>query len=243
MPQTFVVKQQHFEGPLELLLDLIEKRKLFINDISLAKVTDDYIGYIQNTENITLAENAHFILTAATLVLIKSRSLLPNLELSEEEKYDVEELERRLKIYKLIREKSSSVKEIFGKNILYAIGERGKIPVFAPHKRMTLPNIISAMKDVLQNLPKTEFLPKTVVKKIMSLQEMIESLTKRISSNLKMSFKEFTGGGKEEKINIIISFLAMLELVKRGLINARQEKHFEDIVMENETVELPRYGA
>ena len=74
----FTVKTQSFEGPLDLLLDLIEKRKLFINDISLVKVTDDFIAHVRQFENLPMAESAHFILVASTLLLIKSKSLLPD---------------------------------------------------------------------------------------------------------------------------------------------------------------------
>ena len=85
----FTVKTKDFEGPLDLLLDLIEKRKFFINDLSLAKVTDDFIAHIQQFENLPMGESAHFILVASTLLLIKSRSLLPQLNLTEEEQTDL----------------------------------------------------------------------------------------------------------------------------------------------------------
>ncbi|MDE2172553.1 MAG: segregation/condensation protein A, partial [Patescibacteria group bacterium] len=101
---TFTVKTQTFEGPLDLLLDLIEKRKFFISDISLAKVTDDFITHIKQFENMPMGESAHFILVASTLLLIKSKSLLPELALSVEEQGDIRDLETRLKIYKRIKE-------------------------------------------------------------------------------------------------------------------------------------------
>ena len=75
--QEYTVKTEAFEGPLELLLNLIEKRKLFISDISLAQVADDYIEYINKQEDFPMASTADFILVASTLVLIKSKSLLP----------------------------------------------------------------------------------------------------------------------------------------------------------------------
>ena len=85
MNTTFKIKTEAFEGPLDLLLNLIEKRKLFINDISISKVADDYIAYIKNLNKFPIRESANFILIASTLLLIKSISLLPNLHLSEEE--------------------------------------------------------------------------------------------------------------------------------------------------------------
>ncbi|HVT74797.1 MAG TPA: segregation/condensation protein A, partial [Candidatus Paceibacterota bacterium] len=96
---TFTVKQERFEGPLELLLDLIEKRKLFVNDVSLSKVADDYIGYVNNLGEFPVAEGAQFVLIASTLLLIKSKSLLPTLELTTDEQASIDDLNRRLKIY------------------------------------------------------------------------------------------------------------------------------------------------
>ena len=85
----FSIRTEVFEGPLDLLLTLIEKRKFLVNDISLAAVTDDFIKYMNMGEEVLLSERAHFVLTAATLLLIKSKSLLPTLELTEEEILDV----------------------------------------------------------------------------------------------------------------------------------------------------------
>src|SRR3989344_4683582 len=110
---SFTIKQQHFEGPLDVLLDLIEKRKFFINDISLAKVADDYLAYIKALEKFPLADSANFVLVASTLVLIKSKSLLPNLELTTEEQGDIADLERRLVLYRRMKELSLGVKERF----------------------------------------------------------------------------------------------------------------------------------
>src|SRR5690242_7983178 len=88
---VYTVKTPAFEGPLDLLLDLIEKHKLAISEISLAKVADDYIAYVKTFSEFPVAMSAHFILVASTLLLIKSRSLLPNLALSDDEKGSIED--------------------------------------------------------------------------------------------------------------------------------------------------------
>jgi segregation and condensation protein A len=237
---SFALKHEKFEGPLELLLDLIEKRKLFINDISLAKVADDYVAYVKLVGDFPLSESAQFVLIASTLLLIKSKSLLPSLELSEDEKGNIADLERRLALYKIYRERAVALSGIFGKNILFARAERKIQPVFSPDASMIVSNIFESMRAVLANLPKKEFLPKAVVDKVISLEEMISNLTSRITSGLKMSFKEFSKD-KEGRVNVIVSFLAMLELVKQGIINVVQERHFDDIVMETENLGLPKY--
>ncbi len=238
----FKVKTQSFEGPLDLLLDLIEKRKLFINDISLAKVTDDFISHIQQFENLPMGESAHFILIASTLLLIKSKSLLPSLNLTEEEKGDMQDLETRLKIYKRIKESSIFIQKLFGNEIIFSQSHARPVsPVFAPDAEFTLEKSLFLLQDLINRLPKKEKLPQVVVDKVISLEDMIGTLTKRIQGALRMSFKTFAGEHKENKVNFIVSFLAMLELVKQGVVHVTQESNFGDIQMETKDVGVPRY--
>lgn len=241
MQSDFVVKQGTFEGPLPVLLSFIEKRKLFINDISLGKVTDDFLAYVRNLEKFPIALSASFVLVASTLVLIKSKSLLPQLALSEEEQGDIYDLERRLKIYKRIREASANVKTLFGVRVLFPLEPRPVQTIFTPGDSMTLSSLLLAVKDVLRNLPKVELLPKAVVIKVLSLEEMIGNLTARITSSLRMSFREFSKSHKDNKANVIVSFLAMLELVKQGVISVTQREHFEEIIMETDQIGVPKY--
>ncbi len=238
---TYKIKTEKFEGPLDLLLSLIEKRKLLINEISLAQITDDYITHVQSNGNLGMGESANFILIASTLLLIKSRSLLPNLSLSEEEEHSIDELERRLKIYKEIKELSVHVAERFGKEMIFSPQLRKFEPVFSPDADTTLNNLIPAIERVLQNLPKKEFLPQAVVKKIISLEDMIENLTTRIQSSLRIGFKDLAKVGKDDKINVIVSFLAILELVKQGVVSVAQESKHHDIMIESNEIGIPRY--
>ncbi len=239
---SFTIKTQSFEGPLDLLLELIEKRKFFISDVSLAKVTDDFIEHVKMMGNIAIGESAHFILVASTLLLIKSKSLLPNLNLTEEEQVDIKSLETRLKIYKRIKDASINITKIFGNEIIFLQSQsRPIVPVFAPQPDFNLERALHSLKDLINRLPKKENTPKVLLKKVISLEEMIGTLTTRITSHLKMSFKEFTKDHKENKVNVIISFLAMLELVKQGIVHASQEDAFGDINMETREIGVPRY--
>lgn len=239
---SFHIKTEVFEGPLDLLLSLVEKRKLFINDVSLSKVTDDYIHHIEQAGKLPIGESAQFILIASTLLLIKSRSLIPSLTLSEEEEEGIQDLETRLKIYKRIKDASQHVRDLFGKKIIYSQEARTPSPVFSPHESMNLLSLAKAIRDLIHSFPKKDAIPKATVRKIVSLEEMIDSLTHRITSSLRMSFSEFTKEQKEEKVSIIVSFLAMLELVKQGTIHASQEATFGDIHMENKKIGVPRYN-
>lgn len=246
MDQRFKIKTEHFEGPLDLLLDLVEKRKLHINDISLGAVTDDYLRHIENIPQIALADRAEFIVIASTLLLIKSRSLLPALTLTDEEEESIEDLERRLKILQIIRDGSHPISKAFGQSILFPSEKSGiKSPVFSPHQTITLEKIKESLESIINRFPKKKELEKAVVRKVMSLEEMIEKLSSRIQSGLSLSFKQFSGTGekidKEKKVEVIVGFLAMLELVKQGIVNVIQDNHFDDIRMETTEIGVPRY--
>lgn len=246
MDQNFTIKTEVFEGPLDVLLSMVEKRKLFINDISLAKVTDDFMAYIQAMGNVHMQHTADFIVIASTLLLIKSRSLLPDLTLTEEETKSVEELEDRLKAYKRIKELSVHIKNRFGKHMLFASNDPEPQVIFSPSPDITVEGIIKGIKSVLSSLPKKEKLPEVTVRKIRSLEETINDLTVRIQSSLKMSFRDFSRHGageltKEKKVEVIVSFLAMLELVKQGIVEVNQSGLFDDIEIETHNVGIPSY--
>lgn len=240
MSERFVVETETFTGPLDLLLQLVTKRKLFINDISLASVADEYIAYVQKMGAFPVAEVAQFIVVASTLLLIKSKSLLPVLELTEDEEEDIESLQRRLEQYRRIKEQTKVIDTHFGARPLFQrkeIGDAQRVIEFTPSDDLTLMNLVGALKDVIATFPVTENLPERTVEKVMSLEEMIDTLRDRIQAGISMSFKEFAGGSgapqtRAEKVNVVVSFLAMLELVKEGVLAVRQDTTFADIAIE-----------
>lgn len=244
MTSDYQIKTEVFEGPLELLLDLVEKRKLFINEISLAQVADDYVAHLRQFEKMPVDFVSNFLIVASTLILIKSKSLLPSLDLTAEESQDINELEARLKEYQRIRDLSVHVRELFGSHISFPKGQtKERTVVFAPSEEISSSSIFDAMRDVIAHFPKKVTLPKVVVKKVVSLEEMMDRLATRITGSLKMSFREFAGVGKTEKVNVIVSFLAMLELVKQGMIAVTQAEHGDDIHIETNILDTPNYGA
>jgi segregation and condensation protein A len=239
---AFQIKTDKFEGPLDLLLQLIEKRKFFINDISLAKIANDYIEAVEAHPGFSMADTANFIFIASTLVLIKSRSLLPALSLTNEEEGDIENLKRRLELYARMKEISVHIEARFGKQVIFPKGiSKHAVVSFAPGEDVTLQNIFERLVSILSHLPKMEVIPRAVVKKMISLEDMMVKLLRRIESHLKTSFQKFSGLGKAEKINVIVSFLAVLELIKRGSIRAEQAENFADIEIETWEVSVPRY--
>ncbi len=239
--EVYKVKTLNFEGPFGVLLNLIEERKLFINEISLAEVTEDYLKYINSLEKTHPDDISSFIVVAATLILIKSKSLLPNLDLTNEEEGDMKNLEDRLKLYELYIRLGSNIKEKFGEKIIFGAEERKhSVLVFLPDEQITCESMMTFARGALGKIPKKVFLPEVEVKTVISIEEMIDKLTERIKSSLKMNFKDFAGKAetKEERVIVIVGFLAMLELVRNGILNAVQENNFEDIIIEKQEEEI-----
>ncbi len=242
------VRTEHFEGPLDLLLNLIEKRKLFIGDFALAKVADEYIEHIRRFERFPMNDVANFLLVASTLVLIKSKSILPELDLSKEEVSDIDDLKRRLAMLELFRSLAIEVKGRYGKTLIYERSARPEMPtVFAPEKRLVPVEMGRAILSVLNSLPKKTPIPKATVKKVISIEEMMTRLTTRVTTALKMSFGQFSSYQKgsnlsrEARVHVIVSFLAMLELVKQGVVHVTQAEEHGDIEIETQRFGTPSY--
>jgi len=243
----YKVKTGEFEGPLELLLSLIEQRKLFVNEISLAEVTNDYVAYIKSMPDIPterhIADVSYFILVAATLILIKSKSLLPNLELTDDESEKISDLEKRLALYQIIKTTSLEIKGIFGLKVIFWPNDRiWGDPLFVPDNSITTSSIGESIYNVILNLPVIEEKkPEIEIKKIINIDEVINSLTDRIQDAMNISFREFSKSHgaqnvEEAKVHVIVSFLAMLELVREGIINVIQNTSFGDIEMNKQAL-------
>lgn len=228
------VKTPVFEGPLELLIELVEKRKLLINDISLAEVTDEYMARVSQMQQLSLPNTAQFITLAATLLLIKSKSLLPVLELTDEEEEKIEDLESRLKLYQIYRDAGKTIQTIFGQHMMYeSTFVLPDEPIFVEDKFTNICSLEEAVRSVLTNLPKTEHKPKVQVKKVVSLEEMIDRLHTRIQREINLRFSDLIKDEKERG-SVIVGFLAVLESVKQGSILVAQARRFDDIHIERE---------
>lgn len=237
----FSIKTSVFEGPMELLLELVERRKLLINDISLASVTDEYMQHVSAMQEMSLPNTAQFISLAATLLLVKSKSLLPILELTEEEETSIEDLEERLKRYQIIRDSALVLQTSFGKAILYPPQfSAPKTPIFVPDQWCSTESLREAMLNVINELPKKEIPAKAQIKVTISLEEMMNDLSRRIKDNLFVRFSEINKGTTEKK-TVIVSFLAILELFKQGNLLVRQSERYSDIEMELDKGSTPSY--
>lgn len=241
MTTKFVVSTQNFTGPLETLFNLIEERRLSVSDVSLAEVTDAYLSYVEKLPSLPLGETAQFVLVASTLLLIKSRQLLPMLELSEDERESVEELERRLARYAIIRKSAKFLRRSWGVAPL-VFPKRAPMPdpIFAPGHIGVTP-ILQAMMRMINVLPNVLQSTKALIAPVLALEEVIVRLEKRLVASVRARFSELTkSAGKHE---VIVYFLAMLELVRSGSISATQERIFSDITLETEALIAPKYGG
>lgn len=238
---VFAIKTDAFEGPLELLLELVEKRKLLINDISLAAVTDEYMAQVSMMQELSLPNTAQFVQIAATLLLIKSKSLLPVLELTDEEEQTVDDLEARLRRYALYRDASLALAERFGTAVAHdRLYVADKTPLFVTDQYTTVDGLMRAISEVLVNLPKKEVKPRVQVRKVVSLEEMIDRLHKRIEHAVKLRFSELLEDSQERTL-VIVGFLAILESVKQGSILVAQAARFDEIEITREQAGVPRY--
>ncbi|MDP3645596.1 MAG: segregation/condensation protein A [bacterium] len=237
----FSVATEKFEGPLEALLNLIEERKLSVSEVSLGDVCDGYLAYIEKLPGLPLGETAQFILVASTLLLIKSRTLLPSLELSEDERESVAELERRLARYAIIRKASRFLRKEWGTHpLLFASRAPIQESVFSPAEA-SVGTIAAAGARIASLLPKPEALARAAVAPLLALEDVIVSLKKRLTSAFRARFSELTK--TSDKHEVIVYFLAMLELVRSGSASATQERLFDDIMIETESIGAPRYGT
>ncbi|GBE17098.1 segregation and condensation protein A [bacterium BMS3Abin15] len=227
---AYQIKLEQFEGPLDLLLNLIEEQKLDITRVSLSKVADQYLEYIRSKENITLENLADFLSVASRLILIKSKALLPLLEFSQEEEEDIKDLEKQLAEYKRFKDISKEVKRLANsKRACFSReGYLGIQSFFYPPKNINIFDLKKTFVKTLGEIPIIEKLEEEMVKEVITMEEKINHLQEVLREKIETSFSEITSNAKD-KIEVVVSFLAILELVKQKLIQVEQTELFQDI--------------
>ncbi len=236
--KEILVKLENYKGPLHALLELIEKRKLSINEISLSQVTDDFLS---KAEEYQASKDlyAEFISIAATLIYIKSKSLLPFVEEKEEE--ESEELQRRLKALQELKKQSKGLLDRFKKANSYILSRNFKrtfkLPQeFSPYKEY---NLDLAKQNIVNILSSIDITPQFKVKR--RTYKSLDSFIKKIDTLLKKYDKiKFHDIGFESKEDKIVAFLAILELRRKGQILI--EKVGKDFQIEADTNKAPFYG-
>ncbi|MDD5760668.1 MAG: segregation/condensation protein A [Candidatus Pacebacteria bacterium] len=222
------VSTQNFSGPLDLLLQLVEKNNLEITEISLGQVTQGYLAYLSHQELIAPEELADFLVIAATLLLIKSKTLLPVLTLKPEEEEEIFDLENRLQLYKKYKEKGKEIQILWqeGNNLFTRPVFKEEMIVFSPPPNFSALNLAESFKKILQGLEESIPLEEKKIRKIVSLKERIQELAEKLTQGKDYRFEELASQSKEKKMDLIVTFLAILYLAKENLIKIKQDKNF-----------------
>lgn len=224
----YKVAIEKFQGPLDLLLRLIETEELDISQVSLAEVTGQYINYLEQIERESPEALADFLVVAAKLLYIKSKTLLPSLEIEEE----AIDLEYQLKIYREYLEASKNIQKIIAKKKFAYAREKAVLlePIFAPPKKLAKKDLAELFRSVLHRLEPIIKLPERSLKKVISIKDKISQIRQIVLSKMSLKFDELLGNG-EDKTERIVSFLALLELIKQRDIEVDQGNLFTDITI------------
>lgn len=223
---------EKYQGPLEKLLELVEEKKLEITQVSLSEVTNDFLRYLERME---LEVGCHaliadFLVVASRLILIKSRTLIPSLQLSEEEESDIKNLESRLKIYQELKKVQAYVKEGWGeypkmahRDFLMSLGV-----IFYPPEKLTVEDLRKSVAKLTHELEKI-LKPVAILKsEMVNLREKIKEVLLRITEK-PTSFRSLQNG--KERNEIVVLFIAILHLVKDQLVFVEQDRHFQEITI------------
>ncbi len=229
----YSVHIEQFEGPLDLLLKLVETEKLDITEVSLMKVTEPFIAHVREKQGqIPPEELADFLTVAAKLVYIKSKALLPTL--FDEELEEGIDLETQLRLYKKFMDASEKISHMYeDKTYMFSKKKRMKWdegPTFSPPESIGVSELEQILKVILKRLQPLIDLPKKALQRAVTIDEKIEHLKHKISTRMKVSFHGFlaNAGSKQEAV---VSFLALLELIKQRIVRYEQKELFNDIII------------
>lgn len=223
-------------GPLDLLLQLIEQEKLDISQIALAKVTDQYLAYLDENKGLSATELADFLTIATKLLVIKSKLLLP--QLADDEEDSAEQLEAQLRMYKEYLEASKKVEALLAANQYCFTRERLPIdirPKFSPPPGLKLEQLLAVFEEVVRRVEYVTSLPQKIMERVVSLKEMVSGIRDALFQAQKMSFREVVKNAKS-KHEVVVCFMALLELIKSGEAAVNQKGIFDEIEVERVSV-------
>lgn len=235
--KPFKILIDNFTGPLDLLLHLIEKDELDIYDIPIAKITDQYLNYIQTLDHLDLDAASEFLVMAATLLAIKARMLLPKAPqiMNEEEKDPRQELVARLIEYKqfkqaaaLFREKETEMGKVFVRKpdiaeLLKKYGPQN------PVENISVYDLLQAFKIILEKNEEPEPTYE-ITKEEISIQECMDTILDKLAFNSQIVFSDLFPN-RTSRLRIIVTFLALLELIKLKKISIVQKDPFGKIII------------
>lgn len=227
------VQIEQFEGPLDLLLELIEAKKLPLVEISLAKIADQFINYLESLDNRDLQEITQFLVVASRLLLLKSRELVPSAPEDENDggEGDIAALERQLRLYQIFRRSAKLLRgrerddfRFYGREAFLEFES-----IFYFPKGLETNTLQAALKELLGGLTLPQRIPQAQVKKMVSLERCLAELTKICAKHKRLDFSEFLE--KRQAEERLVHFLGALELLRLGKVNAEQERNFGTIIL------------
>lgn len=228
------LKLNQFEGPLDLLLSLLEKDKIDIKDIFVSDITEQYLAYISDINSLDMENASEFLTVAAHLLEIKSRSLLPKPPVLEEGEEDPEQaLIRRLTEYKMFKEAGIKLQEMEQENlgVYYKLPEEMNMQQRIELDDMKLDALMEAFAQVLSRFEnKTVKKQREIKRDTYTIKGKMSYIRRRLAVNKKMSFFDMfeDDGNKSE---VVTTFAAMLELWKNHFLKLKQEENFGDITV------------
>ncbi len=226
-----------YEGPLDLLLDLIEKAQLDITKVALAQVTDQYLAYLNHLKERDPAEVSIFLVIAAKLLQIKSAALLPrptrSIPASEDEIDPGEELARQLLVYKRFKQLAGyfDARQIQGLRTYLRVSPAPlNFEKRVDLSNLTLEDLLQAARDVFCSQQTQSSLSTVVHLPRITIREKIAVIRDYLSNRSKGQFSQLLHNNN--RVEIVVTFLALLELIKRQLVTANQASLFSDIEFE-----------
>jgi segregation and condensation protein A len=220
------VQLEVYEGPLDLLLHLIKKNEVSITDIPIATITEQFLATLEIMEALNLDVAGEFLVMASTLVHIKSRMLLPVTEgevEDEEEGADPrDELVRRLLEYQRFKEAASELeqREVLTRDVFARAASATPAAEPAPFRELSVFELLTALRRVLDRLPKDEFHEVTLEK--ITVREKMTLLLDRLRVGGQILFESLFSDART-RMEVVVTFLAVLELVKMRAIRILQE--------------------
>ena len=242
----YSVKLEGFEGPLDLLLHLIQKEEMDIHDIQIAQITDRYLEYVNLMEQLDLDVASEFLVMAATLLHIKSQSILPQLTPNDELPIgDEEQLVKQLLAYKRFKE-ASQVLDVYAERQRWVYSRSPELHADldgsrAYEIRATLFDLLSAFKrmnDRVAEVENREELYETVEEETITVEDKITFIERHLEIADQLLFEELFPLSAS-KTDWIVTFLAILELIRIGKIVTVQTDHFESIYIVKQEQQAP----
>ena len=231
---SFEIKLEQFSGPLQLLLELIEGEKLPITEVSLARVTEGFLKHI-DAHDVPPEELADFLVVATKLLLIKSRAILPQLQLDDED--DGTKLADQLRMYKQFVDASHAIESLYLSEKIMFPREKTvlvKTREFLPPSEVSPGVLQEAFQSLLKRLEPFFALKRASLARVVSVQERMTQLRDAIVERSHLVFRDMVGGAAS-KVDVVVSFLALLELMKQRIVKAVQGETFNDIVITKAT--------